>query len=325
MKKLIALLLSVIAAFSMLAFSACSTNHDTIVIAVPDGAPALALYNMMAHCKRANGYNVEYKILTGAANIGTVVVSGEADCAIMPVNAAAKLYNKGTDIKLLSVNVFGVLYMVGNEALEDMQDLIGKVVLNIGAGGTPDLALKKILDGNNIPYVTSETPVEGKVALRYVGDAAEVMATLKAGRADYGVMGEPAASLACGKIGVQIVMDLQEKWQELVGNDSFTQAGFVMNSRVYGDTALVEKLYSYLSANAEVAAKEADSVPGMLKKYGSTATAQVNADVLSRCNLGAARAYEIKSSIEEYFTAIVAYDKTFVGGALPNDGFYYQA
>ena len=112
MKKLLSLLLCVVTALSLALLGGCQvsrTEKKTILIAAPDGAPALAVYELMKNVDHLAGYQVDYKIVSGAANIGTTFASGEADIAVMPVNVAAKLYNNGTDLKLLSVNVFGVL------------------------------------------------------------------------------------------------------------------------------------------------------------------------------------------------------------------------
>ena len=203
MKKLLSLLLCVVTALSLALLGGCQvsrTEKKTILIAAPDGAPALAVYELMKNVDHLAGYQVDYKIVSGAANIGTTFASGEADIAVMPVNVAAKLYNNGTDLKLLSVNVFGVLYMVGKTPIATPNDLIGKVVVNIGQGGTPDITLKFILEENDVPYEISDTPVEGKVALKYVNDGSEVRALLSANKVDYGVLGEPAVSGAVKRV-----------------------------------------------------------------------------------------------------------------------------
>ena len=324
MKKLLSLLLAVVAAFSLTLSVGCkSTENGVITIAVPDGAPTLALYSVMDTVNVLEGYEIRYKVLSGSENIGKTLVSGAADCAVMPVNVAAKLYNAGNDLKLLSVNVFGVLYMVGNQALESPSDLIGKVVVTIGKGATPDLSLKLVLDGNNVAYEDAEAAVEGKVALNYVADAPTAMKTLASGKADYAILGEPQATVACNNLGVRIVMDVQKEWTKLVGEDSFAQAGFVMNKNVYENTALADALIEKLSLNADYIMKSPEKVKKVVQKFGSSLQVNFTTEILSRCNLGCKRSGEMKTALENYFNAIMNYDPTFIGGKLPDNSFYY--
>lgn len=324
MKKILAILISLVSLFSLSALTACGTNEKTLVIAVPDGAPTLALYSMMDTCNTLEGYDIEYKVLTGAANIGTTVASGEADCAIMPINVAAKLYNQGIDIKLMSVNTFGNLYMVGGAELSQIENLKGKVVLNIGQGGVPDISLKAILDGNNIAYEISETAIEGKVALRYVGDGSEVIALLKAGKADYGVMGEPAVTSAVKAINGVIVMDIQKEWAKVIGNNSFMQAGLVVSKKVYENKALCQAIFNKLSENDELIMKNPEKVKTVIGRFGSATQNDFTVEIIKRCNLGNKKAVDIKSDLLAYFNAVNGYDVTFIGGKIPDDNFYLE-
>ncbi len=330
MKKLFAVILSV-ALFSVLAFTGCTPNwggdepKETITVAMPDGAPVLAVYDLLKNVKELDGHPMEYKILAGAANIGTSVLTGEADVAVMPTNVAAKLYNNGADIKLLSVNIFGVLYMVGKTPLENgVESLKGKVLLNIGRGGSPDITTRLILDKNNVPYEESETPIEGKVALRYCADASEVIALLKAGKADYGVMGEPAVTNAVKALQASIVLDLQSVWNDLVGEDSFTQAGVVLGKSVYNDKQFVNALFEKLNHNLAYVVEDAANVKQTLIDNGSSLKVDFTAEVLRRCNLNNQKAVEIQGKLEAYFNAVMAYDPTFIGGKLPTADLYYQ-
>ena len=311
------------AAASLTLSVGCKTEKGVITIAVPDGAPTLSLYSLMDGVNSVAGYEIKYKVLSGSENIGKTLVSGAADCAVMPVNVAAKLYNTGNDLKLLSVNVFGVLYLVGNEEIGSASDLTGKVVVTIGKGATPDISLKKILDGNGVEYVDGEAAVEGKVAVTYAADAPTAMRYLAAGKADYAILGEPQVTVACKNLGVKIVIDIKKEWTKLVGADTFAQAGFVMSQKVYSDSDLVEGLYKRLSENAAKIALEPEKVKATVQKYGSGLQVDFTKEIIARCNLGCKGAADIKTSLIGYFDSVMEYDPTFIGGKFPDDGFYY--
>lgn len=329
MKKLIVVFLSMIICVSAFTFAGCGyvipQEKSKIVVAMPDGAPVLAVYNLLKTVDNLDGHPVEYKIVSGAPEIATGIAKGEVDVAVMPTNVAAKFYNKGTDIKLLSVNVFGCLYLVGKEDLpeEGLEGLKGRVLTIIGQGASPDITMKLILDRNDIPYVESTEPVDGKVALRYVSAGSEVLALMANGGTDYGVLGEPVATNATIKLGAKIVLDLQSVWNDLLGEDDcFTQAGVVLANSVYNDNGLIEALLSKLNSNKDYILSDIENVQETLIESGSALSGKFSKELIDRCNLKCERASDIKGKIEKYFEAVKAYDKTFIGGKLPDDGFY---
>lgn len=328
MKKILSLVLAFAMSLGIVALTGCIVNNPKdektkITFVMPDGAPALAAYELLKNVDTLDGHPVEYKILAGASELGPMLIKGEAQVAVMPLNVAAKLYNNNVDIKLLSVNIFGNLYMIGKTEPEGgAKGLLGKVVLNIGRGGTPDITLKLILDRNNLKYEESETPVEGKVAIRYCQDAAEVISLLKTGRADFGVVGEPAATKAVAAIGGMVAIDMQSVWNELVGENSFTQAGVVVSKAVYSDNGLIDALFEKLTSNLTYIYQDADNVSATMSEKGSSLKVNFNEGVLNRCNLKNVKAKTIKEQIKSYFEAVKGYDASFIGGKLPEDGFY---
>lgn len=125
-------------------------EKGTITITVPDGAPALTVISL--HNTRIYGYKIVVNVVSGADLVLGSLTNGNSDIVVLPTNVCAKLYNKGMKVRLASVNVFGVLYMVGKTEVKTLDDLVGKTVYNIGAGGTPDLTLKYILKANGYDY-----------------------------------------------------------------------------------------------------------------------------------------------------------------------------
>lgn len=120
-----------------------------IHVYVPDGAPALAIAKLLNE-SNFEGYSVTYTIVPGAQEISAAIANGSADIAILPTNLAAKLYGMGKPIKLVSSNVFGLLYLVGTEEIADFSKLDQQKILCTGQGGTPDFVLKYILSQNNV-------------------------------------------------------------------------------------------------------------------------------------------------------------------------------
>ncbi len=340
MKKFLAIILSIVTCF---AFVACSSSTDsgsssgsgsssvtktqtTYKIGVVDGAPSLSVVNI------ANGFEYETADTKYTANI-EVLQSGDSapatiitgmnkadgfDMAIAPLNVAYKLHNSNAKFKLASVNVFGVLYMIGKTSInEDMNNLKGKIVCLTSGGGTPEILFKHLLAKNQIEFEESDIVTDAnKVYIRYVG-AQQIIAGLKQGTVEYGVLGEPAVTKANAATGSIVVLDLQKEWKKFYGEGQFVQAGLIVNSEkvnVEFVNALVEKL----KQNKQYLYDNADGIGNTLVSvYSETVMKGIkfNASVLDRCNIGCETAKSQKSAINAFLTAH--------GLTAPNDDFYY--
>ena len=135
-------------------------------------------------------------------------------------------------------------------------------------------------------------------------------------------MGEPAATKAVAATGGKVAIDMQSVWNELVGENSFTQAGVVVSKAVYSDNGLIDALFEKLTSNLTYIYQDAENVSATLSEKGSSLKVNFNEGVLNRCNLKNVRAKTIKEQIKSYFEAVKGYDASFIGGKLPEDGFY---
>lgn len=322
MKKLLALIASFVL---VLAFSACEPipTSKTVTVYAPDGAPAVAIAKIINDGKIGNA-TAETVIVSGAEELTANVANGTADVAVMPLNLAAKNYNGGVKIKLASVNIFGSLYMVGKTAISSVTDLVGKVVYNIGRGGTPDLTLKYILQNNNIEFVESETAVEGKVALQYVTAGSELIPLLKTNRAEFGVLGEPAVTQCNTVAGTTTVLNLQEEWKKFAGED-YTQAGVVVKEELANDAEFMSALTAILNETTAWASENASSIKDVLGGAGSTLAVSFTPEILARANLGYQVASDAKGKIEAYFNVLMGFNAKLIGEKLPDANFYYGA
>ena len=173
---------------------------EIISITSPDGAPALALVQMIEE-----GDNiVDFKIVN-ANTITTYVTNTDdtknSDFCIMPVNAAAKLLGNGEKYQMLGTVTHGNLFMVSSNAeaqytnKEQLQTLIGKTVGVIQIANVPGMVFKMILNKYEIPFTVisgGDEPAADKVNLAGITDAAQVTPD-----GDYSayVIAEPLVSL----------------------------------------------------------------------------------------------------------------------------------
>lgn len=338
MKKISAIILAIVTCF---AFIACSSNvGDTSTsdsgssaektqiaykIGVIDGAPSLSvasISNGFSYETDETKYSVGVEVLQSGDAAPSTIITGMNkpdgfDMAIAPLNVASKLYGSNKKFKLASVNIFGVLYMIGKTSINgDMNNLKGKVVCLTSGGGTPEILFKHLLTKNQIEYEESDTVTDtNKVYIKYVG-AQQIIAGLKKGTEEYGVLGEPAVTKANATTGSSVVLDLQKEWKKFYGDGEFVQAGLIVNSEKV-NLGLVNALVEKLKQNRQYLYDNVETLESTLvSMYPETVMKGVNFDasVLDRCNVDCKTAKSQKTAISAFLTAH--------GASAPDDDFY---
>ncbi len=325
MRKIIlvlTLLLSVI-----MPLSGCTPQKTAYRVYVPDGAPAIALSKFMYE-----GYDgAEFTVVPTTANIAIAqrVARGDADFAILPIDAAAKLYVSGVDIVMLSVNTHGNLYVIGDGESATLDDFVGKRLGVIGRGNVPDNAIKMLLGHVNIEYTESDKSVPGKVALQYVGAGSALSSLFESGQIDYGFLAEPAVTALTKKLGKNIVTDIQSEWENAFGGE-FPQACLVAKRAVIeSDKAFADGLLAALKDSdgwAEEHPQEAvQAVNSNLESGEGSSLGNLAEGTVKRCNIRTVFATDAKPVCELYFSKLTKL-QTALGSVIdgvPDDGFYY--
>ncbi|MCH5164903.1 MAG: ABC transporter substrate-binding protein [Clostridiales bacterium] len=328
MKKFISKVLAFLSALTIaVPLTACSKDDGKVHIYMPDGAPAIALSALMD-----SGYaGADFTVVT-ASSIAGHVSSGNADMAIMPINAAAKLYNGGVDIVMLTVNTHGNLYIVGNSGVDELGDLVGMRLGVIGRGNVPDLILRMLLEESDIDYEVSDSAVSGKIALRYEETGGALLPLLGKGDIDYALLGEPAVTTATTKFEGKVpVIDMQETWELTIGGE-YPQAclvakGSLIDNRrefVNGFLAALEKSDGWAEANPD---KALQAVKSHMQKGSTSELTVLSSTIVKRCNIYTVAAEEKRADCTDYFrllTRLELDNGTTALNKVPDDNFYYQ-
>lgn len=326
-KSILVSILVVSLLFSVFCFTACNpdVDDDTIAIFTPDGAPSLSMAKLMLDKPVIDGLKTSYEIVSGT-NIQGKVLNGEADIAIVPTNMASILYNKGVDIKAVTINSAGLLYMVGKENIENLDELKGEIVFCIGEGATPDLTFQYILNSANIEYLKGDEAVEGKVVLNYVQDGSELIPLLKSNKAKFGILGEPAVTMAIEKADCIRLFDIQQLWNDASGTtNGYPQTTLIIKtSLIESNPNFVKGFIEKLEENAEWIIENSDKVGAILKDNGSMSDMSYSKDIIEKCNICVINAKDIKTDVDTYLNVLYNFNKQTVGGRMPDIDFYYN-
>ena len=298
MKKVIILVIALALIMSVLV--GCSGDKQ-ISCYVPDGAPALAVAKIIAEGKIGDA-NVTTNITIGD-DVVAKCASGEADMAILPSNAAVKICIDRSDYLMFSVNVYGLLYVVGTEQVATLAELCENTVYSIGLGNTPEYVMKKILDVNNVNYANT---------FEYVSDGTTAVQLILGGKAKFALLGEPAATNIIQKAAekgktVYRLFDLQQLWQQATDSveAGYPQASLIVKKSLLNGT-FAQRLQQALQQNQQFLLDNLSQLNALLQGAGSSLDVAYTADIIERCNVRFALASECKTDLETYLSTFAA-------------------
>lgn len=237
MKKLLtALICALVVASAICGFTACAKDENKTAINVyaPDGAPALALAQLM-HDENDFGEDVSYHIVESTTLASRVTAGDEtknADIIIMPVNMASKLLNDGSRYKMLGTVTHGNLFILANKNAGRLtrenfaEQMNGK---NVG-----------VINLNEFPGVMFRTLLSDYSADANLSQITPAGVTGTDAGYDYFLVPEPAASTRVGNAATELafVGDVQE----LYGEGGYPQAVLMAK------TSLIESNPGFISS-----------------------------------------------------------------------------
>ena len=302
-----------------------SEEKITVKVGALKGATTLGLLPLQD--KAADGganENYEFSMMTAADELLPLMIKGELDIALLPSNVASVLYQKTNGgVTVIDINTLGVLYMVsGDSSVSSVADLAGKTIYLTGKGTTPDYVLHYILNGNGID-------ADQDCTLEYRSEATEVAALLAENSDAIGLLPQPFVTAACAQNdALSVIMDMNAEWEKLQGENG---------SRLVTGVTVVRSEFLQEHENAVAAFMEEHkaSAESMNTDVENGAKLAVDSEIIAKepialkaipkCNITYIDGNEMKQALSGYLQVLYEQNPESVGGALPQDDFYYIA
>lgn len=313
LKKIICLFAALILLIS------CAAAEGTNVAALK-GPTAMGMVKMM---KDDGGAAYSFEICASADEITPNLVKGEIDIAALPANLAAVLYGKTQgELQVLAINTLGVLYIAERgDAIQSVADLAGKTIYSAGKGSTPEFALNYILKANGL------TPGED-VTIEYKSEHSECLAALMNDAEAVAMLPQPFITTALSQAqDMRVALDLTQEWDRLQDeNGSAMITGVVVARKAFVESQpeAVEQFLTDYAASVEYTLANVSEAAQIIGEY-DIVPAAVAEKALPQCNICCITGSEMKDKLSGYLQVLFDADPNSVGGALPDDGFYYGA
>lgn len=256
----------------------------------------------------------------------SLLVNGRSDVTAVPTYVGANLYNKGIDVRMAAVVVWGLLWVVGPDgSAKSWDSLRGQTVMVPFRDDMPDLVFRRLALENGL-----EPGRAFKV--EYYAQPPEVVQRLVAGKGKWAVLPEHVATLALAGAGRQgrslgRILDLQAEWATATdaGSPRIPQAGVVVPGKLARERPdVVRAVVEALVRSVALVNEAAPATVAELAEF-SGLPAPVVAEVIPRLNLDVVPAADAREELERFFEELAELNPDIIGGRLPDRSFYLGA
>ena len=272
----------------------------------------------------SSGNIYHFTITSATDEVSAALAQGTTDIAAVPANLASVLYNNTEGgVQVLAINTLGVLYIVeSGDTVHSVEDLRGKTIYASGKGNTPEAALNYVLTQNGIDPSTD-------VTIEWKSEQAECLSALMAEENAIAMLPQPFVTTAQAQSeNLRVALDLTEEWDALQA-DSETPSTLVTGV-VVARTAFAEEHPEVVSAfldhyqdSVEYVNSNVEDAAQLVGQY-DIVTAEVAQKAIPECNIVFIEGAEMKEKLSGYLSVLFEQNAQSVGGALPDDAFYFS-
>ena len=304
-----------------------SQKVDKIVIAGPFASVSHPILHMIKeNALKDVAKEVEFKLWKNPDELRALVIKGDIDFVAIPTNTAAILNNKGVDIQLLNVSVWGILGMISrDDSLKTLADFKGKKIAVPFRADMPDIVFTQLLKKQGI------NP-KRDMELMYVASPIDAMQMLILRRVDHALLAEPAISMALRKTNsfpLKLIApdlyrsaDLQKEWGEAFHIQAkIPQAGMAVIGK---KDDYITKRFNEEYAKSLAWYKSHPKEAGVLvEKYIPMLSADAIEDSMEYVQMNDVKAKDAQKELAFFYGLLKNNNPKSIGGKLPDDKFYY--
>lgn len=306
----------------LLAGYRCSRQENPGVrIATLKGPSAMGMINLIDSASTIAGTPLAIEILDEPMQVRSRMLVDKPEIAVLPLNMAAIMYNKGSDYQLLAVPVWGTLYLAGTDsAVRHWADLKGRTVHLMGRGATPDILFRYLLEMHQI------LP-EKEIRLDYSFPThIDLSNAMIAGQASLAVLSEPMFSLAQAKNQrIRQIMDLDIEWAAVTPEYPTMPSTAILVRKDYAreHRREIQVIAEAWNRSTDFVNRFPEQAAVRIAYHKIVPDAAVALRSIPRSRLYFRYADEIRPAIEGNLKVFLTFNPNAIGGRLPDEEFIY--
>jgi len=305
------------------ASGSAAAETTKVSVAALKGPTAMGMVKLMsdAEASPVDGNDYTFTIAASPDVISPQLAQGALDIACVPANLAAVLYQKMEgEVRVLAVNTLGVLYIVEKgDTVHSLADLKGKTICAAGKGSTPEYALRYLLQKNGLDP-------DRDVNIVWKSEHAECVTALASGEETIALLPQPFVTTAESKdASIRTALDLNAAWDALGEKSSLiTGAVIARQDFIEKHADAVNRFLTQYAASVDYVNTNTVEAAKLIEGY-DIVPAAVAEKALPDCHIVCITGKDMQEKLSGYLQTLYDQNPAAVGGALPDDAFYYGA
>lgn len=310
-------ILTLILIVSIMALAVLPAAAKEVNVQAPTVPAALPFLWMQEEAELPAALDLNINLSSDHQRGMSLLAQNDIDLLVTGTNVGANAYNRGVDLKMMNVNIWGIDYLLTNGfKAENWQDLKGKDLAIPLQGGPLDFLARYLAEKNGL------NPEEDlNLVYRALPGAAQLF---MAGELDAIILPEPLAtiSLARGE-NAEMSMDIQKEWAKIHGDQRIPFVGlFVSGSFAEENPQFTDIINGYYKQGVDWVNSNPDAAAELAAKHFEM-PAPILKQSYSRVNLNIYSDQESRELTELYFGEMLKMYPDLLGGSLPDEEFYY--
>lgn len=320
MKKLTALILSLVICLTAFAFAGCKSKNEPIKVLMLDDLNAASAVLLMKEAQDGNTKNqytfkTESSVTRLIASIGT----SKADIAIAPAYAAASVYNKTKgDVRLLGIVSAGELSLLENgNTINSLSDLKGKEVYVSGKSSDTEFILKKVLSANGVK--------SDEVTVTKVEDDKELTEAIVNGTAKITVANQPVKATVLSKVSsARSVRGLNSEWNSATNSAGTIQVCvFATTNFVEDNGSELKKFIKEYKEAVYMASTDKTKAAKLCAEFDIMESEEIAKAALKNVDFKFVDGADMKTAFKKNINALHKVGMKAIGQKAPGSVFYY--
>lgn len=304
--------------------NAAPPREEVVRLAGPAAVVSFPLLHMVDSGALAeHAERVEFRLWQNPDQLRVLLANEAIDFTAAPSNLPALLANRGQPVRLLSISVWGILWLVSRDPqVKGFADLAGKELLLPYQRDLPALLVNELLRAHGLQAGRD-------LRLRHVRDSQDAQALLLAGQVDNVLLVEPAVSLLLwrnqqqGGAPLYRAQSLEAAWdQAFPGQPELPQAGLMASASAARKLELsraVERAYAH---SARWCADDPRACAELVHRHLPHLPVEAIDASIRATRLDSRPAHEVRAQLEALYRMLGEHNPQAIGGRLPDVEFY---
>ena len=291
---------------------------NMVVLPGPSALGALWLMSQAEEEVTQNSYNI--RVLGSPEEVVPMIVQGTADIAAVPTNLASVLHNNpNLDIKMLALSTMGVLHVIDTTGeIASIADLEGRTVHLSGLGAAPELAFNYVLRQNGLePGVN--------VNLEFHAEQPQIAALMAEGIAEIALLPEPfATTVTMQNENARHALDLTQEWNRVQPDYGLVMTAIIVRSEfLIENPGAVSIFLTEYEQSINFVNNNVYEAAGLAVHFGLIPNEAIAVVAIPRSNQVFITGERMQNYTQGYLGVLYAQSPASIGGALPDEGFYF--